>query len=66
MLKEVSKEDFYKVIDPLDVFPSPQGRWDDLGGYKNIWKLRNGELVGVSEPKSYGCTEKKYFLVQDD
>lgn len=66
MLKEVSKEDFYKVIDPLDVVPSPQGKWDDLGGYKNIWKLRNGELVGVSEPKSYGCAEKKYFLVQDD
>ena len=66
MLKEVSKEDFFKVIDQLDVIPYPQGKWDDLGGYKSIWKLRNGELVGVSEPKSYGCTEKKYFLVQDD
>ena len=66
MLKEVSKEDFFKVIGPLDVNPYPQGKWDDLGGYKSLWKLRNGELVGVSEPKSYGCAESKYFLVQDD
>ena len=66
MLKEVSKEDFFKVIDPLDVIPYPQGKWDDLGGYKNILKLRNGELVGVSEPKTYGSAENKFFIVQDD
>lgn len=39
---------------------------DIVGGYKNIWKLRNGELVGVFEPKSYGSAENKYFIVQDD
>lgn len=66
MLKEVSKEDFFKVIGPLDVNPYPQGKWDNLGGYKNLWKLRNDKLVGISEPKSYGCTEHKYFIVQDD
>ena len=32
MLKEVSKEDFFKVIGPLDVNPYPQGKWDNLGG----------------------------------
>lgn len=62
MLKEVSKKEFFEVIGQLDVNPYPQGRYDDLGGYKNLWKLRNDHLVGVSEPKTYGSQEKKYFL----
>lgn len=62
MLKEVNKKEFFEVIGPLDVNPYPQGRYDDLGGYRNLWKLRNGTLVGVSEPKTYGSQEQKYFL----
>lgn len=62
MLKEVSKKEFFEVIGQLDVNPYPQGRYDDLGGYKNLWKLRNDHLVDVSEPKTYGSQEKKYFL----
>ena len=62
-LKEVSKAEFFQVIGQLDVNPYPQGKWDDLGGYKNLWKLRDGKLVDISEPKSYGC-DKNFFIVQ--
>lgn len=50
MLKEVNKKEFFAVIGPLDVNPYPQGRYDDLGGYRNLWKLRDGSQ------------ENKYFL----
>jgi hypothetical protein len=50
---QVSKDEFYKIMNPLDVHPYSQreeDRGDGLARYKSVWKLRNGTLVGESSP----------------
>jgi len=56
-MKTVTKGEFFKVICPLDVTPYPVGNFP----YTTHWKLRNGQLVGVS--KAISVNESEYQLV---
>jgi len=45
-LREVSKEDFYKFVGPLDVHPVPEGSFP----YVTSWQLRDRSEVARIEP----------------
>ncbi len=51
---QVTKQEFYNTMNPLDVIPSPQGNYDDInGGYLTFWKLRNDKIIGESIGNNY-------------
>lgn len=62
--KEVTKEEFFKVIGPLNVHPRTNGKFRGL--LESTWEMCDGSrrLVGVT---SEDCTtrphgQKRYFL----
>ncbi len=60
-LIEVTKEEFYSKIGPLDVVVSVRN------DYSSDFKLRNGKLVGRTVPipgPPYGQTNNRYFMFQ--
>lgn len=56
-MRKISKDEFYKMVGPLDVHPSIQpGPWP----YTSLWKLRNTrEVVGKSVGHADGSCD--YF-----
>ena len=57
----VTRDEFFAKMNPLDVHPNIEGRWQDLTGYTSVWKLRLGKIVGVSD--SFG--EGRYWLISE-
>jgi hypothetical protein len=51
-MKQVSAEEFYKKIGPLDVTLDVQGKHP----YKTVFKLRRGAIVGFQDK------DGKYYL----
>jgi hypothetical protein len=49
-MEKVTKTEFYKIIYDrlLDVHPYPVARYDNKAGYTIHWKLKNGELFGIT------------------
>jgi len=58
-MKAVSKEAFFKVMNPLNVHPHPRGNWP----YTSYWELRNRKLVGKTIPAEKYPHENKYYLI---
>jgi hypothetical protein len=49
-MEKVTKTEFYKIIYErlLDVHPYPVVRYDNKAGYTIHWKLKNGDLFGIT------------------
>ena len=49
-MKMTNKAEFYKIIydQALDVHPCAVGKYENGAGYIMHWKLRNGELFGIT------------------
>jgi hypothetical protein len=49
-MRMINKTEFYKIIydQLLDVHPYPIARYDNAAGYTIHWKLKNGELFGIT------------------
>ncbi len=58
----VTQEIFFATVGKMNVHPTPIGKWDDVIGYKSLWKLRDGTVVGESD----GATEenKRYWVIE--
>lgn len=59
--RDVSMDEFFSVIGPMDVHPYPQGKWP----YTSLFKTRSGFVVGKAEdflPEGSGLTETRYWL----
>lgn len=54
----VPHDEFYRVVGPMNVHPSPQGPWSDDYGYDTYWKTPSGDVVGVSDSFAGG----RYWL----
>lgn len=49
-MKLVSKTEFYRIIydQALDIHPQAVGRYDNKAGATMHWKLKSGELFGIT------------------
>jgi hypothetical protein len=47
-MHEVTREQFFSLLNDMDVHPYPVGEPCRLAGYTSHWKTRSGELVGKS------------------
>jgi hypothetical protein len=50
-MKQVSKKAFFATVGRLDVHPCPEGRYDNVKGYRSLWKMHGtadviGETIG--------------------
>lgn len=66
-MREVTKEEFFKKMNPLDVHPRIVSDWNDEIGYVQEWRLQNlaRTLVGKSQSgdaKGAG-NGKRFWLV---
>lgn len=60
-MREVTKDEFFKAMGPLDVTPCPQGNWP----YTSLFKTRSGQVRGVIEkflPEGSGLEQSRYLL----
>lgn len=60
-MKEVTQEEFYRVIGPQNVTPTPEGNWP----YTSYFRTPMGELRGKVInylPEGEGLTKKRYLL----
>ena len=63
-MRQVSQEEFYKTVLPLDVHPTPVGTYDNTTGYRTEWRMQrtSGQrVVGVSDGGTYLCPNR-YWL----
>ena len=52
--ERISKGEFFATIGQLDVIPHLEGNYDyEMNGYKTIWRLRRGDIVGESLGSNY-------------
>lgn len=61
MDREVSKDEFYRVMGPLNVTPSPTGAWP----YTSLFKTPRGNVVGKSVgyiPEGSALSATRYYL----
>ena len=59
--REVSEAEFYRVIGPQNVHPSPQGKWP----YTSLFQTPNREVRGKTVgylPEGSGLEETQYLL----
>lgn len=60
-MKEVTKDEFYRVIGPQNVTPYPTGDWP----YLSLFKTPSGEVRGKTEafiPEGQALEQKRYWL----
>jgi hypothetical protein len=55
--KEVNRNEFFKVIGPLNVYPSPIGDWP----YLSVFKTPSGQVMGWSKFGDKG-EPNRYYL----
>ena len=65
MWKEVTRDEFFRVIGPQDVSPVAVGRWP----YTSEWKTRNLRVIGKTVeylPEGEGLTKTRYLLPDEN
>jgi len=59
-MKEVSKDEFYKLIGDKDLCVGTV--WTDSNNGETNWKFRNGDLFGITKIKFNPLCENTYFV----
>ena len=57
-MREVSKEEFYATVGPMDVIPRP-------GREVTLWETRDRRVIGKSTPGYMPGGTKTYFLREE-
>ena len=66
-LIEVSKEQFYAHMNPLDVHPRIINKYEKKGvGYTSEWREPDGKIHGRDESGDFPFTPARYFLVESE
>ena len=60
-MREVSKEEFFKVIGPKNVHPTILGNWPYTSDFRSPDGKSHGRIENRMKPNS-GLTEAHYFL----
>jgi hypothetical protein len=58
---ETSKDEFYSIIGPLNVSPTPMGKWPYTSLYKTPGGEVRGKVVGYL-PEGSALASKRYFV----
>ena len=64
MWKEVTHDEFFRVIGPQDVTPVAVGRWP----YTSEWKTRQLRVIGKTVdylPEGEALTKTRYLLLEN-
>jgi len=64
IMKQVSKEDFFHVINPLNVHPRVDVSSLRQRHHVSIWKMLDGtnKVIGRTESDGWGIDETKFYL----
>ena len=60
-MKEVTKQEFYKIISKLNVHPVPKGKYPYTTHFITVFNEEKGRIVPVNVDSS-GYTEKFYIF----
>ena len=63
-LEVISRESFFAALGPLNVHPTPVGRWSDEWGYRSDWKTPEGRVLGVTIGGT--TTRQRIYLATPD
>ena len=62
-MRQVGQQKFFAIIGPRNVHPTPVGRYDNVKGYRTLWKLPHGEVIGESIGGTH-LMESQYFVTE--
>ena len=62
--RSVSRDEFFARINPLNVHPTPLGRYDQTTGYVSEWVMQDGtrKVIGYCDGGT-PFLERRYWLV---
>lgn len=64
-MRQVTYDEFFKVVNPLDVMPSVDESTLRDRVHVSHWKIQSTrELVGTIKSDSWGIDKSEYFLVK--
>jgi hypothetical protein len=67
MMQRVTKEQFYAIVNPLNVGPAVDVSTLKHRCHVSYWRMLDGTraLIGKSESDAYGIEQTSYFLTRE-